>query len=656
MVTREFGASGPPVLPTSVRGLGGQPRRPSPSRPLSTSSVLGGSSRRRRRQLLLALLALFGLFLVLQSHRASTPSRADLRALARQLLSPDDRADCDLFPWRPECSGGEPDPFAGIKYEEEGGHLFYDPATGGPHPIHLLMSDAKRAWKHKVGRQSTNLAQAVAEYERRYGRRPPKLFPAWFQFAQTNSVVLVDEFDALHARIEPYYALPASLLRARSARLQSDEGLWMHKDTFTVEVRHSRGHPVLRTTGPMSQGVNERPEQMVELLTGIVKYLPEMNITFTGHDNPFIALSGEIREKMVAAAAAGEYLDESLRESNLDNHRKDGWAMMCPPQSPMRSAAPFVERRDVWVEPRPSFITNHVASMDLCSHPDRQMMHGFTAWDGPRPGVLFPLFSFSSTSMHSDFLVPPIDQYDIPIGDDPRWENKPLSQVVWRGSTTGANLDLPNMRKWSQRPRLCSLSRTSGTITLPMATQDTDTSISSTELVTTFASALGSAYFDAKFYGQPEQCHDRFACEEFRKRFTWADWMYQEDQNLFKFAIDVDGNGWSGRFYRLIASRMMVLKSTVFPEWYADQIQPWLHYVPVSTDYSDLWVIQAFFRGDRHGAGAHDRLAESIANEGKEWAETSWRLVDMQVYMYRLLIEYDRIMNRDDRVQTNMDM
>lgn len=89
------------------------------------------------------------------------------------------------------------------------------------------------------------------------------------------------------------------------------------------------------------------------------------------------------------------------------------------------------------------------------------------------------------------------------------------------------------------------MSRTSGTITLPLAVHDTPTSITSTELVTTFASALGNAYFDAKFYGAPEQCHDPAACDEFRKRFVWADWMYQEDQNMFKCALSPWAWRWS---------------------------------------------------------------------------------------------------------------
>lgn len=59
------------------------------------------------------------------------------------------------------------------------------------------------------------------------------------------------------------------------------------------------------------------------------------------------------------------------------------------------------------------------------------------------------------TSLHTDLLVPPVDQYDYALGVDPAWEDKKHNKLVWRGSTTGANLNIEHFRKWSQRPRLC---------------------------------------------------------------------------------------------------------------------------------------------------------------------------------------------------------
>ena len=105
----------------------------------------------------------------------------------------------------------------------------------------------------------------------------------------------------------------------------------------------------------------------------------------------------------------------------------------------------------------------------------------------------------------------------------------------------------------------------------------------------------------------------------------------------YKYMLDVDGNGWSGRFHKLMSTKSMVLKSTLFPEWYSDRIQPWVQYVaslsitsradlasrsyvPVKIDYADLYDIMTFFRGTPDGQSGHDDLAEKIGTAGKMWA------------------------------------
>lgn len=47
----------------------------------------------------------------------------------------------------------------------------------------------------------------------------------------------------------------------------------------------------------------------------------------------------------------------------------------------------------------------------------------------------------------------------------------------------------------------------------------------------------------------------------------------------------------------------------------------------------------AFFRGDLQGQGAHDELANIIAQNGKQWVDEMWHWSDMQAYFYRLLLE-----------------
>lgn len=123
---------------------------------------------------------------------------------------------------------------------------------------------------------------------------------------------------------------------------------------------------------------------------------------------------------------------------------------------------------------------------------------------------------------------------------------------------------------------------------------------------------------------------------------------------------------------RLMSSHAVVFKSTLFPEWWTDRIQPWVHYVPVQIDYSDLYDSLIFFSGDLSGEGAHEEMARKIGAAGREWVLNFWRPEDVTAYMfryvsnsahpsvtpgmlifwYRLWLEYARVMSDDREAMT----
>lgn len=116
----------------------------------------------------------------------------------------------------------------------------------------------------------------------------------------------------------------------------------------------------------------------------------------------------------------------------------------------------------------------------------------------------------------------------------------------------------------------------------------------------------------------------------------------------------IDGNGWSARFKRLMSTNSIILKTTVFPEWYQDRIQACessalisapvltsrfvvgVHYVPIKATLSDLYDVMLFFKGDSAiGNNGHDDLAREIAMAGKDWSQTFWRREDLIAYQFR---------------------
>lgn len=69
-----------------------------------------------------------------------------------------------------------------------------------------------------------------------------------------------------------------------------------------------------------------------------------------------------------------------------------------------------------------------------------------------------------------------------------------------------------------------------------------------------------------------------------------------------------------------------------------DRVQPWVHYVPIQVDHSDLYDAYIFFRGGLYGEGNHDELAKRIATAGRTWSRTFWRKEDMTAYFFRYVV------------------
>ena len=104
------------------------------------------------------------------------------------------------------------------------------------HPIPSLMANARRQYAQKVARQSKTLEAAVAEYEKRYNKRPPAGFDEWFQFAQDNNAVMIDEYDQLSRDLEPFWMISGKELRKRCI----DVGYLPSVDLVRVENGQTR--------------------------------------------------------------------------------------------------------------------------------------------------------------------------------------------------------------------------------------------------------------------------------------------------------------------------------------------------------------------------------------------------------------------------------
>ncbi len=267
-----------------------------------------------------------------------------------------------------------------------------------------------------------------------------------------------------------------------------------------------------------------------------------------------------------------------------------GWAQACEPASPLRSHGfnLTVDERSLWEAPK-TFVWDHTSAMDLCHHPHdialNGLLRGYNKGPAPRYPPI-PAFTISTTSLHADILAIPYVSWSESVGFDPPWNQKKDHRLMWRGSNTGA-LFTTNLGNWnqSQRARLVRNSNENGgTLSILASKKHQDEAVGPARPKRW--KDLNEWLMDIAFAGNPVQCRPPY-CEDLPKLFRYASRQSQSEANQFKYIIDVsgfserschensnltrpqvDGNGWSSRFKRLMTTNSLILKATIFPEWF----------------------------------------------------------------------------------------
>lgn len=331
-----------------------------------------------------------------------------------------------------------------------------------------------------------------------------------------------------------------------------------------------------------------------------------------------------------------------------------GWAEACPRSAPLWGFDAGAELPDPSNEPGDkTFIADHKASMDPCTHPELVRLHGFFSGKVPVAEELSAKFAISKTWLHSDVLGIPPEMVAHNVSLVP-WSRKVQHRLLWRGANTGMFHSSGAAWRDSHRVRLMELGdEAEGTATVLAPPRLMRGRSVGEAAMDQDVGAANSAHFDMAFVDAPIQCSDEDGtCAAIAEEYPYRSRVSREDADRHKYVVDVDGNAWSARFQRLLMSGSLVFKATIMPEWYNDRIQPWVHYVPIKLDYSDLRDALAFFAGDVDGEGGRDDLAENIGMAGREWAEAFYRKEDMIAYVFRLYLEWARLQAPNRRAMT----
>ncbi|TQV99513.1 capsule-associated protein CAP1 [Cordyceps javanica] len=532
-----------------------------------------------------------------------------------------------------------------------------------------LAQNAQRQFDQTVAKQSTTLHAAVTEYRRRYGISPPPHFDKWFEFAKSNNVQMIDEFDNVHDLITPFWGLKPATIRGRAK-----EALGYDNSLLGIAVRD---HAVAFTaSGPAWQ-----QNATVGMLEKALPYLPDMDLAFNIHDEPRVVLPHDDltrlvdKARRVAMPAAAkqtspandftatspelsrkERFDETklTRFNNL--HHEATWTnsrMSCAPNSPARSLEDDGSADDVrkYTLSEAGFVDNVTAMSDICLTPSLRQTYGF--FDRPNTfrvtHDLLPIFSQSKISSYADLVYPsPWYWYGKVEHNETRdmpWADK-KDKLFWRGSTTGG---FSRHGGWRRQHRQNVVGKINGA---------TDALI-----FTGGGTGGGGGRWTAEqvprgdhrnltdvHFSHVGQC-DPGDCEAQKQFFKVKDAVDMQHAWRYKFLLDMDGNAFSGRFYAFLRSRSQVFKLALFREWHADWLRPWLHYVPFSMQGDD-WLAAVHYYGTTAEGAAE---AQTMAAASRDWAGKTLRKVDMEAWFFRLLLEYARVID-DNREVIGFDM
>ncbi|KAI9892987.1 MAG: hypothetical protein M1814_000871 [Vezdaea aestivalis] len=547
-----------------------------------------------------------------------------------------------------------------------------------PHPITTLIRDAKsshEAWLSQAG-SSASLRDAVNNYKNRYGRLPPPGFDKWYEFAVSRGSVVIDDFDGVDADLMPFWSVSPKDLRFRTWQVTANS----FNDVFPISIRD----------GKTDLGPNRLPthrwmlEGFADLIGSFVEWIPDMDLAINPNDECRVSVDWESRQSMLSSAKQTKSLDRPA-DTRWSPSRGSQWlspdeeestdssfveasflpsyhsflARTCPPSSKARQDYDW-NTRDVCVSCAAPhsygpFMANWTLAADPCHQPDLAYLHGFfispSAYKGT--SALLPIFSQSKVQGYGDIVYPSPWNYMGKVKYEPTEEHKdePLANkkpaLFWRGATS-EGMAIKGGWQGMVRQRLVFMSNTTHTNSqTSLLVSDVDGSSSIISNIPISSAALPST--DIGVVSKIERCRD-VACDDEASDLGFKEGVDFQAHWGFKYLMDLDGAGFSGRFIPFLKSRSVPFKSALFREWYDSRITAWLHFVPQDVRLHGLYSTLVYFAGMEGTVGgkkvkmeARDKEAALIAEEGREWAHKALRREDMEIYMFRLLLEWGRL-------------
>lgn len=556
----------------------------------------------------------------------------------------------------------------------------------GNHPLERLIYDARVEADRWIvhASMSKTLRVAVEEYkERNHGRDPPPNFDVWYRFATQRNSPVIDHFAQIGSDILPFWALPPEKIRQSLTLAASEPDIALVKVEGGI-ASHS-----------LPEGSPQRPvlDDLLGLIKNFGEHLPNMEIAVNLNERPRVLapwvdthrfseagkrqglsklLSSRsnpprsLGDTQPRASPGTESSGVDYRNSTSVRTLRQMTALACPPGSGARSDVHWNIRDFCSLCARPQskgqFLQEWNAAQDLCHQPDISRLHGFHASPPSSTPLqqLLPVFSRSKTGSYSDILIP-LSRPDEVTGEVVTHDaggdfTMKGDRLFWRGSVDAQAFGHELLHGGHQERLVHLINNSSASdqtiILLPTRGKKgrfAYESVSTSELNSVLPIDVGIQEYTG-CTGAERTC-------ELAQREFGIKPEAKPLGNRYVLLTDSDDGAPAGLRPALLSTSVPFVAS-VFREWHSERLMPWIHFVPVDLRYHALHSTLAYFTGlkDRGTVNGRNpdmeaRLddAKWIAEQGKRWADKALRREDMEVYLFRLLLEWGRLVddNRD---------
>lgn len=468
-----------------------------------------------------------------------------------------------------------------------------DPSLHRVEYLHLV---AKEEHESMISRQSKTYEQAVSQYRSRYEQDPPNGFEAWYQKAVEWNSPIIDDFDDIVHQLRPF----RSSLRNRCDEPEFGNDPSSERSLIQLCFRN----------GEIEQyGWREKWwEEALEHMTADFKHtIPDICINLNYLDEPRLIVPQHLLDAEETHSSTA--LCHPLNFVNMKHQNIWPEATANCPLDSIARGRPGAALTATLPTNRPLYAESFSNTTNLCNY-DRTLPQGLLRSSSSLrlSHDPVPILSPSKLSPFTDILFPAPFRFDAQstykAEEDIPWESKnPI--LHWRGSSTGGHAEGDNWQHFHRQ-----------------------------HIIKTLTEKANPA-IDVAFTSFT-QCEPP-ACAAQKEAFDLANRTDMPENWFYKYILDLDGNGLSGRLYDLLRSGSLVVRQTFTREWHDSRLRAWVHYIPLTPGVGEVEELLGFL-GTERGEG----VARGIAEEGRKWVGEALRREDMALYFWRVVLEMGR--------------